>query len=123
MRKTISIVLCLMLLNANCATITCGPDQEIQITSTPEGAHVFVDGVPQGKTPMFRNLVRKRSHTLRFELEGYEEHWSTVSRGLNPWLFGNIVFGWLIGFVVDIATGSSGSLTPSHVHAELTPAS
>lgn len=125
MRKALSIGLCLVMLNANCASIICGSDQEIQITSTPEGARVFVDGVGQGKTPMFRQLVRKRSHTVRFELEGYEDHTASISRGLNAWVFGNIIFGFLglLTVLVDIGTGASGNLTPDHIHAELTPVS
>ena len=126
MRKMLSIGLCLMLLlNVNCASIICGPEQEIQITSSPEGARLFVDGVSHGKTPMFTHLVRKRSHTVRFELEGYEEYTASISRGLNAWVFGNIIFGLvgLLTVLVDIGTGASGNLTPTHVHAELTPVS
>ena len=126
MRKALSVGLCLiLLLNANCATIICGPDQEIHITSTPEGARIFVDGVTRGKTPMFTHLLRKRSHTVRIELAGYEEHSVSVSRGLNVWVFGNAIFllAGVLTLLVDIGTGSSGNLTPDHVHAELIPVS
>ena len=61
---------------------------------------------------------------MSIKLEGYEEHNDSISRGLNAWVFGNIIFGLLglLTVLVDIGTGSSGNLTPDHVHADMSPA-
>jgi hypothetical protein len=35
------------------------------------------------------------------------------------WLLGNIVFGGLIGIIIDLATGSGMTLEPSDVHMDM----
>ena len=40
-----------------------------------------------------------------------------LEKSLNPWIFGNILFGGLIGIVVDVASGSVNELKPDEVQS------
>lgn len=49
----------------------------IEVSSTPTGARVYLDGVYGGTTPVTINAV-PRSHELRLELEGYRDYTGSV---------------------------------------------
>ncbi|MGH7585120.1 MAG: PEGA domain-containing protein [Gemmatimonadales bacterium] len=107
------------ILVAGCATIINGTSQEVSVASTPVGARVTLDGQAFGVTPVVTKLKRKTTHTLRLELEGFQPHELTFSQGVSGWVAGNILFGGLIGLVVDAVTGSMYKLKPDQVQAVL----
>ncbi len=102
-----------------CGTIIHGSNQEIAFSSTPAGAQVAVDGVVMGQTPVLLNLERKNHHSVRLTLDGYQPYGMTMSRSVDGWIAGNIVFGGLIGLAVDAVTGAMYKLSPDQVDAEL----
>jgi hypothetical protein len=102
-----------------CATIISGSDQEIKFQSHPDSAMVTIDGKALGKTPLIQKLSRKDKHDVRFELDGYAPVDMTLTRTVNGWVFGNIVFGGLIGVAIDGITGAMFALKPSDVQGEL----
>jgi len=102
-----------------CATIMDGSSQTVGISSTPSGALVTVDGRTIGNTPLTIDLKRKDNHTVKIALDGYHPYEMTLIKKTNSWVWGNIVFGGLIGLVVDAASGSMYKLTPEQVNAEL----
>ena len=110
----------LLLSSTGCASIVTGGSQEISFSSTPSGANVFVDGMPRGQAPFIVDLARNRSHTVKFSLEGYDDAHAMLTRKINGWVWGNIIFGWLLGFIIDTATGAASELTPSAVHMDMT---
>jgi PEGA domain len=103
-----------------CATIVQSPRQQVSVASTPSGATVSIDHVERGKTPLVAELKRKDSHVLRIELAGYQPYEATLNRRVSGWVWGNIVFGGLIGLGVDALTGSMYKLNPEQVSAALT---
>lgn len=105
-------------LNA-CATIMNGKQQDVAFTSTPGGATVFVDGQNMGVTPTSLSLARKDSHVVRLDLAGYQPYEMTLERGVSGWVWGNLLFGGLIGLVVDVTTGSMYKLKPEQVNGTL----
>ncbi len=107
---------------SGCASIVQGTSQEIAISSVPSGATVTSNGVIIGKTPLVADLRRKSSHILRIELQGYEPYEIALARSISGWAWGNIVFGGVIGLVVDFATGGIYKLTPEQIEADLRPA-
>lgn len=121
-RRILRVFLSVMMLLpwTGCASIVCGGTQEIHFSSTPSGAKVFVDGMPRGQAPSLVSLARNTSHTVRFTLEGYDDSHALLTRKINGWVWGNIIFGWLIGFIIDTATGAASELTPSTVHVNMT---
>lgn len=102
-----------------CATIMHGPSQEIGIQSKPTGATVTIDNQEYGKTPVIAKLSRKDHHKVHITLEGYQPFDATITRSTSGWVWGNIVFGGLIGLAVDAITGSLYKLKPEQVEAEL----
>lgn len=103
----------------SCATIMHGSSQEIGIQSSPTGATVTVDDQDFGKTPVIAKLSRKKSHKVHFALEGFEPYDATITRSTSGWVWGNIVFGGLIGLGIDAITGGLYKLKPEQVKAVL----
>ena len=104
---------------AGCATIMQGTTQEIGISSTPTGATVKINNQVKGKTPIILDLKRKNNHIVTIELPGYMPYEATFTKSVSGWVWGNIVFGGLIGLVVDFAAGGIYKLTPTEVKAVL----
>jgi uncharacterized protein YceK len=102
-----------------CATIMHGTSQRVGISSAPTGARVSVDNVTFGNTPLFANLARGDDHIVTIELDGYQNAQFTLTKDVSGWVWGNIVFGGLIGLVVDAASGGLYDLSPEQLHAEL----
>lgn len=102
-----------------CATIVANGPDHVPINTTPEGAKVFLNGMPVGRTPMVITPRRSEDFNLRIELEGYEP--IVVSRGksFNGWFLGNILLGGVIGIVVDVATSNVMKHGEDVVYAEL----
>jgi hypothetical protein len=51
----------------------------IQVSSTPTGARVYLDGTDKGTAPLTISSVSVGSHALRLTLEGYREYLETVN--------------------------------------------
>lgn len=109
----------LALLLTGCASIVNGSTQPVSFISTPAAARVIVDGNPIGSTPVVHALSRKKLHAVRFELDGYQPYEMALSRSVSGWVWGNIVFGGLIGLAVDAGTGGMYKLSPEQVSANL----
>ena len=102
-----------------CATIMHGTSQEIGIQSRPTGATVTINNQEYGKTPVVAKLSRKDNHTVHLTLNGYQPFDATITRSTSGWVWGNIVFGGLIGLAVDAISGGLYKLSPEQVEAEL----
>jgi hypothetical protein len=112
-------VLCPLLILSGCCTIINGSKQQVSVSSTPTGAKVLVDGNEVGLTPFIATLTRKDTHTLKIEMDGYQPYEISFARRVDGWLAGNIIFGGLIGVVIDAVTGSMYKLSPGEVNAAL----
>lgn len=102
-----------------CATILHGSKQQIGISSTPTGASISVNGQNMGITPMVVKLLRKDTQAIKVEMEGYNPYEIVLTRKVDGWIAGNIIFGGLIGLIVDAADGAMYKLSPEQVRAEL----
>lgn len=118
MRRGTLLALTVVSLSA-CATIMHGTGQDVGISSTPTNARVTVDNKPLGNTPVVAKLSRKDNHIIRIELEGYQPFEATVTRKTSGWVWGNIVFGGLIGLAVDAISGGLYDLRPEQVAGQL----
>jgi hypothetical protein len=112
------IVLSVLFLNS-CATIINGTSQQINITSTPIDAKVFVDDQELGKTPYVAKLKRKDNHIVKIELEGYKTEVITLNGETSGWFIGNCLFGGLIGMGIDAITGAMYRLEPKEISKSL----
>lgn len=103
----------------SCATIMHGSRQSIGIASNPTDASVWVDQCYTGNTPLIVEMTRQDNHHVRLELEGYQPYEINFSRQISGWVFGNVVFGGVIGLAVDAVSGGIYRLTPEQVQVEL----
>jgi len=118
--KIIALSITSCLLFSSCATIIKGSKQEFNITSNPSQATVYVNENPIGKTPITTKLARKEKNTkIKLTLEGYKDVEIPLTREGNGWVWGNIVFGGIIGLIVDLSDGAIYQLTPKQINAEL----
>lgn len=120
MRKTIiSSSLVLTLLLSSCATIISGSKQNVKFSSDPSTATIFIDEVEVGKTPFEIKLERKSEHRVMIKLEGYQNYETKLTKKFNGWYLGNIIFGGLIGLIIDPITGAMYDLTPNEINAQM----
>lgn len=121
-------VLCLfcavmaLALMTGCATIFTGTSQEVSFVSNPEGATVAVSGKVLGKAPLTARLDKKEGQSITFEKEGYKTASMRLDTHLNPWFWGNIVFGGFLGSTTDGASGAAYEYSPSQYMITLEPA-
>jgi len=108
-----------LLFTQACGTIIQGTTQQVGINSNPSNASVTINGQNHGNTPMIIDLKRKDSHMVKIELDGYQVYETSLTRSTSGWVWGNIVFGGLIGLVVDATAGGMYKLTPEQISAEL----
>jgi hypothetical protein len=90
----------------------------VHIDSDPPGALVRVDGQPRGVTPTDVALSRRQEHKVELELAGCPPYCTTLKPGCNPWIFGNILAGGVVGLAVDASTGATTTLYPKSVTAD-----
>jgi hypothetical protein len=76
------------LVAALAALAGCGVQRVLLVDSTPPGAHLTVNGVDRGKTPVRIPYVHDGLFTVRLELEGYEsiadEIWTETRTDARP---------------------------------------
>ena len=120
MKKTVLIAtLSLSLLISSCATIISGSKQKVNFRSNPAAASIFIDEVEVGKTPFEIKLERKKEHHVMIKLDGYQTYETNLTKKFNAWYLGNIVFGGLIGIIIDPITGAIYNLSPDEINAEM----
>jgi len=118
-------VLCTALLTGGCAAILGGgSNQALSIEGTPSAARYTIrssSGIQMsaGNIPTSVILPRKNEYQIDVSLEGYETQTVAVTRGTNGWIWGNLVIGWIVGFIVDFATGAAYKLEPAIVNVAL----
>lgn len=104
---------------AGCATIIKGSTQKLAVASTPSAATVSIDGVSKGSTPVTIDLKRGAEYALRIDLAGYQPYEMKLTKGLNGWVWGNIIFGGPLGVIIDASTGAMYKVKPEAVNASL----
>lgn len=52
-------------------------------------------------------------------MQGYQPRSLVLTKSLNGWVWGNLIIGWLVGFVVDFASGSAYKLEPAIIQVHL----
>lgn len=104
---------------AGCASIMHGTNQDIGISSSPSGAKVVVDNLNGAQTPYVAKLSRKDNHLVRITMDGYAPVELTLTRSVSGWVWGNLVFGGLVGLAVDAISGGLYKLNPEQLQATL----
>ena len=121
LQKAIAIVVIVAFYVSGCATIIHGTRQDINITSSPEGATAKVDGI-ELSTPQTISLERKKDYIVTFDKPGYKRTQVVIRKRFNGFetILGNVL--WLVpGLLVDFVAGGAWTLKPSTVSANLQP--
>src|SRR6056297_542367 len=105
MKFLVSVLVATAVLLSGCASIIHGTGQDVGFSSSPTNALVTINGVELGRTPLTTELKRKNNHMVKLELDGYMPYETTFTRKVSGWVWGNIVFGGLIGLAVDGISG------------------
>ncbi|MES1944800.1 hypothetical protein PC39_11812 [Salinisphaera sp. PC39] len=108
---------------AGCASIIHGSTQEVEVSSEPSKAEVFINGNLRGTTPLSLSLKRKKRHVITVSLPGYRNREIALERRVDGWVWGNIILGGLIGLVIDASTGAMYRIEPDRLRAQLQPIS
>lgn len=115
----------IVLVLGGCATILGGgSNQAVSFRSSPESATYTVlssSGIQMGSgvTPGVLTLPRKNEYQIEISLEGYQTQTAALTKGINGWIWGNLIVGWIVGFGVDFLTGSAYKLEPALVQVTL----
>lgn len=114
----ISSMLFFVLLLMGCATIVSKSTYPVSINTTPPGAQVVISDIDENEIhrlvtpatihlPSKRGYFRKQVYYLEYEKEGYKSTRRSLPAQLDPWYYGNVLIGGLIGFlIIDPLTGS-----------------
>ncbi len=121
MRKFLNLLLLAVVAMSlsGCASIVCGTKQSVNFTSTPTNATIYDNGVLIGNTPLAAKLERKNNHLISIKLDGYQPFEVEIKKEFNAWYLGNILFGGIIGLVVDPITGAIYKLSPEQIGAQM----
>lgn len=121
MKKAISIfvIISFLFLLSSCATLFKGTTQEVNFSSDPQRAEVWINGIKMGETPVALKLESKKTYTIEFKKEGFETHTYTITNHVGAgWIILDVLAG-LVGVIVDAATGAWYSLDQKNVNAIL----
>ncbi|MGE5943747.1 MAG: PEGA domain-containing protein [Flavobacteriales bacterium] len=114
-----TLLLSSLVLLSSCATIISGSRQSVEISSEPSSATVYVNEIKIGKTPVQKKLKRNQEYQLILKLDGYKTYETKLEKKFNAWYIGNIVFGGLIGIIIDPITGAIHKLEPEEIDGNL----
>ncbi len=104
-----------------CASIVSGTSQEVSFQTNPDGALVKIAGKEIGKTPTTVQLDRESGQTLEIAKDGYQPIRMDLKTGIEPWFWGNIIFGGLLGSTTDGLSGAATEYAPNHYYVTLFP--
>jgi hypothetical protein len=88
-------------------------DAEVLVTSSPDGANVFLDSNPVGITPLLLRQVSLSDHDLRITKEGYKDKSLKIKTASGYELKSLFYLGINTDLSVPQASSSGASLTPS----------
>ena len=115
------IVACMLANLISCASIINGRNQQLPVVTNPSDAVVTVGTIRQVSPATFVLDRRQELYVVKIEKDGYEPVQITLRKGVNGWVFGNILFGFsgIIGLVIDLSTGAASKFQPSSVEVSL----
>ena len=108
-----------------CATITRGTSETFKVITTPTAAAVALSTGERCTSPCTLKLKRKTEFTVTASKQGYQNATAKVESKIKgggvAGAAGNLVFGGIIGGVVDGSNGSMRDLVPNPLYMTLQP--
>jgi hypothetical protein len=100
------VVLASAMTLGGCATVAHGTSQAVPITSSPQGARVFVDSVSVGVTPLVATVSRRQSHVVSIVHDSFPPVRVVMDRNVSPWLLASVFF-YVAPAIVDLSNGAA----------------
>ncbi len=103
----------------SCATLFKGTSENVDFSSDPSGAKVYVNGNLVGTAPVRLKLESKKTYSIEFKKEEYETQTFTITNSIGAgWIILDVLAG-LVPVIVDVATGAWYSLDQTNINAIL----
>ena len=130
---SLSLLAGFLLLSTSCASIFGHSSYDVSINSVPSEAQLTIVNskgteVFAGMTPATVRLkssegfFKRATYTLTFTKPGYDKHQTQLSADIQPWYFGNLLVGGVIGMlVIDPLTGAMWKLDAEQISVQLAP--
>lgn len=126
------IPIAIALISTGCASIFSGSTQDITIRTTPGAKYAISDsygrtvasGDTQGTATIERGVGYFSPHAYKAKITkpGHRPKIIDIEPGMNPWYFGNILLGGVVGMlIVDPITGAMYKFYPDNIDAQLEP--
>jgi hypothetical protein len=104
---------------AACATIMNEDMVSVPVYTTPSSAKLVINGMEYTSPATIQAPRGKGDFKLHIEKEGYKPVDILLRQSCDAWLWGDIIFGGLIGLAVDFITGDAYDFDPEVVSQEL----
>jgi len=91
----------------------------VPVYTTPSGAQLTINGMEYTSPATIQAPRGEGDFKLYIEKEGYEPVEILLTQSCDGWLWGNVIFGGLIGLAIDFITGDAYDLEPEVVSQEL----
>jgi len=111
-----------VILFASCASIMTGSTDTVTVESIPCGAYFRSNTGARGRTPQTVIVPASEDLVVDYRLEGYEPQSAVAKSRVSAWIAGNILFGGLIGLVIDIVNPDART-HDSKLRVQLVPTS
>jgi len=109
----------LLVSSTGCATILARKLHKLPVTSEPEGAEVYVNGMRMGRTPITLELKADKSYAIEYRMPGHENITRLVNTKVGAgWLILDVLTG-LVPVIVDASTGAWNQLDQKSVNVVL----
>jgi hypothetical protein len=117
-------IACLLFAGVGCASIGHGRYQQVAVNSNPSGATVTIDcgnGLQAaGQTPTTVSLKRNADPCkLNLSKEGFEDSSVVFAKAVSGWIWGNLFFGGIPGWIIDAADGAMYNRVPDSASVTL----
>ena len=99
-----------------------GSSDAVTIQSVPSGAYFTTNVGISGHTPKVVQVPASQDLIIETRRKGYERATAIVKSRMSKWIAGNLLFGGLIGIVIDLVNPNArthdGTVTVQLVRAE-----
>ncbi|MES2490160.1 MAG: PEGA domain-containing protein [Pseudomonadota bacterium] len=126
--RSLLLVLASCCMLSACATIVDGTKQSIKIDSSPQGATVYtavkdkngnlINKAAVGVTPLSVTIPRKDGAVI-LEKGGYAAIEVPLNRGMNGWVWGDILLTSPLSTSIDTSTGAAKEYDPEEYLVQL----
>lgn len=111
-------------LNGCAAILGGGSSQGVHISAMPTNATYSIKSssglaMGSGVVPNQVRLPRKNEYQIDIAADGFKTQTIVITKSLNGWVWGNLLIGWIVGFIIDFASGAAYKLEPSIVSVNL----